>query len=318
MPIRKDKAGRYHVEVCVARQRIHRRCPEGASASDAKELEAELRRSLKANRKPTIPGNPLLTDLLGYYTETYALRLKGWKEAQYHAYRIAAWVEGKRAADTRTVAATIISELHGHYAPATINKSLNALSRALSLAWDRGETDQDYSAMIRRLPENNQRERVLTMKEVQRIADKASASVRAAIWIALYTGLRRSEVAGLHREHIDLEAGMLTIPAAMTKSQRIRSVPIAAPVRPWLEQVPLGIGAQGFKSGFVRARIAAGIPDVTIHDLRRSCGTMLIRAGVDLYVVSKILGHSSVTVTQQRYAHLATKQLSEGMRKAFG
>ena len=60
------------------------------------------------------------------------------------------------------------------------------------------------------------------------------------------------------------------------------------------------------------------MPAVTFHDLRRSCGTLIIEAGVDLYVVSKILGHSSVGVTQARYAHLQTEQMREGMKKAFG
>ena len=319
MPIRKDKQGRYHAEVCVAGRRLHRRLPAGASAGDAKQLEADLRSSLKEPRRAAaVPGNPLLTELLGHYTEVYALTLRGWKEAQYHAYRIGPWVEGKRAADTRTVAAQITADLHGHYAPGTINKSLNALSRALSLAWERGETDQDYSTRIRRLPENNKRERVLTVHEVERLANAASPAVRAGIWIGLYTGMRRGEIAGLRPEHIDLKAGMLTIPAGMTKSLRTRSIPIVTPVRPWLQQVPLGLSAEGLKSGFARARAGAGILDVTLHDLRRSCGTMLIRAGVDLYVVSKILGHSSVTVTQQRYAHLATAQLTRGMKKAFG
>jgi integrase len=110
----------------------------------------------------------------------------------------------------------------------------------------------------------------------------------------------------------------LTIPAGMAKSNKIRMVPIVTPARPWLEKIPLGITPQGFRSGWDRARVKAKITDATIHDLRRSCGTMLIRAGVDLYIVSKILGHSSTAVTQQRYAHLATKQLHQGMRKAFG
>ena len=321
MSVRRDKEGRYHVEMCIRGKRVHRRLPEGATASDAKALDAEVRRSLQADKTskaPTIPGNPPLTDLLAHYAEVYALTLRGWQEAQYHAYRIAPWCEGKRASDTRTVAAKATADMRGHYRPGTINKSLNALSRALSLAWEKGETDQDYSAQIRRLPENNMRERVLTLEEVQCLADQASPSVRAGIWIGLYSGMRRGEIVQLRPQHIDLETGLLTIPAGMTKSQRIRTVPIATPLRPWLESVPLGIGAEGFKTGFARARVKAGLPDVTIHDLRRSCGTFLIRAGVDLYVVSKILGHSSVTVTQQRYAHLATKQLTEGMRKAFG
>jgi integrase len=319
MPIRKDAQGRWHAEVCINRQRLHRRLPEGASAGDAKELEAELRRAVRVNpRAPVVPGNPLLTEVIGHYAKHHGPLLKGWSRSRWAAYRLGPWIDGQRASDTRAVCARIIEDMLPAYAPATINKSLGILSKALSLAWDRGETEQDYSRMVRRLPENNHRDRVLTLQEVQRIADQASSAVRAAVWICLYTGLRRGEVCALRPGNVDLKAGLLTVPAGMAKSQRIRTVPIATPARPWLEQVPVGITPQGFRSGWDRAREKAGIPDATIHDLRRSCGTMLIRAGVDLYVVSKILGHSSTTVTQARYAHLATKQLKAGIKKAFG
>jgi len=290
--------------------------PEGASASDAKRLDAELKQSIQRMRLPKVPGNPLLNEALAYYSEVYALTLRGWKEAQYHAYRIGPWCDGRRASETRQVVAKAIADMRGHYRPATINKSLNALSRALTLAWERGEADQDYSTVIKRLPERNARERVLALEEVQRIADNASDAVRTAIWITLYTGMRRSEVVNLRPEHVGLNT--ITIPAAMTKSFRTRSIPIASPLRPWLAKIPLGINVDGYKTGFSRARAKAGIHDATIHDLRRSCGTMLIQAGVDLYIVSKILGHSSVSVTQARYAFLADDQLAEGMRKAFG
>jgi integrase len=255
---------------------------------------------------------------MGHYTEVYGPTLKGWSRSRWAAYRLGPWIEGKRAADTRAVCAAIIADMRPAYAPATINKSVNALSKALSLAWERGETDQDYSNRIQRLAENNCRERVLTLEEVQRIADNASEAVRAAVWIALYTGMRRGEVCALKPEHINLVGGTITIPAGMAKSNKIRVIPIATPARPWLELVPVNLTPQGMRSGWDRARAKAGIPDATIHDLRRSCGTMLIRAGVDLYVVSKILGHSSTAVTQQRYAHLAIQQLSDGMAKAFG
>lgn len=319
MPIRKDDKGRWHVDVCINRQRVHRRCPDGASASDAKKLEAQLRIALgAAQRKPSIPHNPLLTDIMGHYVKYHAPLLKGWQKSRWAAYRLVPWLEGYRASDTRAVCARIIEDMSGHYAPATINKSLGILSRALALAWERGDTDQDYRQAIRKLPEKNCRDRVLTIQDVQQITRHASPAVEAAAWICLYTGLRRGEVCALQPHHIDLAAGLLTIPAGMAKSQKTRIVPIASPARPWLEKIPLGLSPQGFHSGWVRAREKSGLSEVTIHDLRRSCATMLIRSGVDLYVVSKILGHSSVSVTQQRYAHLATDQLRDGVEKTFG
>jgi hypothetical protein len=41
-----------------------------------------------------------------------------------------------------------------------------------------------------------------------------------------------------------------------------------------------------------------------LHDLRHGRGSLLLAAGVDLAIVSKITGHSSITVTANTYAHL--------------
>src|SRR5437867_3100622 len=79
MPTRRDADGRWHAEVCVGRRRLHRRLPEGATARDAKRLEAKLRRSLhsqRIERSPSVPGDPLLTDLLANYTEVHATQLR--------------------------------------------------------------------------------------------------------------------------------------------------------------------------------------------------------------------------------------------------
>ena len=48
-------------------------------------------------------------------------------------------------------------------------------------------------------------------------------------------------------------------------------------------------------------------------DLRRSCGTLLIRQDVPLHVVSRILGHSSTAVAESVCAHLANQQIRSGL-----
>jgi integrase len=310
-----DKNGRKHVGIMHGGKRIHRKLPEGATASDAKQLEAELRAAIVRERKPVIPGDPELTAIMGVYLE-HAKTLRSPETAAFHASRLGPWVEKYRASQAQQCAAHIVKDMRGHYAPATINRSLGALKKALSIAWERGVIPENYGLRIKRLPENNQRDTTLTIGQVEALTKHASDQVKAAIWIALYTGCRRGEI--LKMREADIGPSTILIRAGNTKTLKTRAVPIAGPLRKWLSHIPLAISFEGLKTGFRRAREAAGMPEVTFHDLRRSCGTLLIQAGVDLYVVSKILGHSSVAVTQSRYAYLQTERMQAGLDAAFG
>ena len=53
----------------------------------------------------------------------------------------------------------------------------------------------------------------------------------------------------------------------------------------------------------------AKIPSLTPHALRHTFGTRWLQAGGDIYKLSKILGHSSVAVTEAHYAHLLKEDL---------
>ena len=162
---------------------------------------------------------------------------------------------------------------------------------------------------------HNLRDMTLTMEQVKHLAECASEQVAAAIWIALFTGCRRGEILGIQADDIGPET--IAIRAGNTKTLRARTVPIVPPLRKYLKLLPLALNFEGLKTGFRRAREAAEMPWVTFHDLRRSCGTLMIEAGVDLYVVSKVLGHSTVAVTQARYAHLQVDALRAGLERTF-
>jgi integrase len=47
----------------------------------------------------------------------------------------------------------------------------------------------------------------------------------------------------------------------------------------------------------------AELPDATFHDLRHTAGSLMLMAGARMTEVSEVLGHSSVKVTQDIYAH---------------
>ena len=55
-----------------------------------------------------------------------------------------------------------------------------------------------------------------------------------------------------------------------------------------------------------------GIENLWLHDLRRTFATRLAQAGVDLYKISKLLGHKDIKMTQ-RYAHHCPDSLRDGV-----
>jgi integrase len=243
-------------------------------------------------------------------------RLRSEDTAKHHAARIAPYISGKKASEAKAAAARIVMGLQAEwYATATINRSLGTLKKALSIAFDKEIIPVNYGEQIKREKENNQREVFLTLGEVERIAEKASETVRTAIWIAIYTGMRRGEILKLEPAHI--RNGLITIPAGNTKTLKMRSVPIIKPLEPWLEKIPLGITFEGLKSGFQRARKAAGMEHVNFHDLRHSTASLLAARGVDLLTISRILGHST-TKMSERYAHLKVDQQKNALEKVFG
>jgi len=57
----------------------------------------------------------------------------------------------------------------------------------------------------------------------------------------------------------------------------------------------------------------AKISDFKLHDCRHHFASRMVMSGVDLYTLSEILGHHSITMTQ-RYAHLAPEHKLEAVR----
>lgn len=320
MPIQRTPQGGYEVSVCVRRVRVHRRLPPGTTAREAKRVESELRIAADraaGTKRVQVPGDPSMVEILAVYCQD-AEHLRSPDTARHHAQRIGRWAEKYRASDARRCAAHIVRDMRGQYADATINRSLGALKRALRVAWERGQCAEDWSGHIKRLPEHNARDVYLSVDQVAAIAEKASAQVRAAIWIALLTGCRRGEVLALQPAMIGSDT--LTIPAGNTKTLRTRTVPIVPALRPWLTHVPLQMNFEGLKTGFRRAREAAGMPHVHYHDLRHSCATILLSLGTPLDVVRDILGHTTIRTTE-RYAHvLVHRQRSalEGLGELAG
>jgi len=54
--------------------------------------------------------------------------------------------------------------------------------------------------------------------------------------------------------------------------------------------------------------IKAELPHYSLHILRHSFGSQLIRNGVDVTIVSKLMGHSNITITYNKYIHVLQSQ----------
>ena len=204
----------------------------------------------------------------------------------------------------------VISRRNGPTSPATINRRLALLKAVCKHAYKQGYPE-NLSGRITLLKEDNKREVYLTRAQVYRLATKSpSQASRNAILVAAYVGLRASELLAL--TPVDMRKD--TVMVRQSKTGKPRNVPVPPAARGFLSAFPLGLSYWQLHKEFSRAREAAGMPHVQFHDLRHTCASWLINAGVDLYTVGKILGHSGPGTTS-RYAHLSTATLEKAMRR---
>lgn len=60
-------------------------------------------------------------------------------------------------------------------------------------------------------------------------------------------------------------------------------------------------------------RMVVGLPDVGLHTLRHTAATTMLGAGVEMYKVSRILGHTSISITVDTYGHTTESDLLGGV-----
>lgn len=210
--------------------------------------------------------------------------------------------------------------------PATVRRDLACLSSMFTSAidWEWVEVNPVPGFMNARkrrgLKESPPRTRYLTHQEEVELLSAATPAVRTAISLAIDTGLRREELFSLTWKQVDMHAGVIAT-TTKTKSGVVREVPILERARTILVTLPRhikspyvlrhddGTRLQNMQKGFKGACRRANISDLKWHDLRRTAGCRLLQ-DYDLRMeeVSEILGHSSVMVTEQRYAFLSIEK----------
>ena len=227
-------------------------------------------------------------------------------------------------------------------APATIRRDLACLSSLVTstVEWEWADNNPVPAFIKQRakrgLKESAPRTRYLTEDEERRLIAAATSRqaerlgkrtcAREAIIIAIDTGLRREELMGLTWKQVDLLRGLIDT-GTRTKSGRARKVPIPPRSAQILAHLPRhesgfvlvnpGTGTRFLQlnKGLKAAARRAKIEDLRWHDLRRTAGCRwLQRDGKTMEEISVLLGHSSVVVTEQRYAFLEAEEVA----KSFG
>ena len=148
------------------------------------------------------------------------------------------------------------------------------------------------------------------------------------IMLILDTGMRLGECLQISTEDLDMDDRTICLPAENTKGRKTRfvffSVKTAKALQRWLrykdrytngkllfpKKSGFPLEVHSFESGFKRYLGRAGIDKpYSPHALRNNFAKRCLMNGMDIYTLSRILGHSSVTVTEQAYLDLSDRDL---------
>jgi len=174
------------------------------------------------------------------------------------------------------------------------------------------------------------RDRVAAPTEIAPLLDCLQASDPAIYATALYAGLRLGERQALQWDDIDLTTNLIHVKRSWDRqagfvSPKSRSgtrrVPITAALRRELlnHKLSQGKGGQGFvfpnKHGnkpfnpgtlklHTNTWTTYGLTPIGLHECRHSYAAYMIAAGINPKALSTYMGHSSITITLDRYGHL--------------
>ncbi len=306
MPVAKRPNGSYQVTVCYG-GRTYRKTSRHWTYADAKGYERKWLASVKdaaAGRQP----ERLIADGLERWLLEHVPRLRSARQTRNHARMLLPYIAGRKLTDAALVWAEVKAAESGK-ANATVNHKGRILRQVCRTAW-REWGWLDRPAAISLLPETG-RETFLTTAQVQALADACDDPAASGyILLAAYTGIRRGHLLRLTRHDVD---GRFVRLDRSSKTRTLQLVPLHPKVQAIAEGLPLGIGDYRLREVWTLARQRTGI-DCRWHDLRHSCASWLVQAGVPIYTVAQMLGHSSTAVTQ-RYAHLKPQDLVDAVNK---
>ena len=161
-----------------------------------------------------------------------------------------------------------------------------------------------------------------TPEEIDKLLNACPSDTwRLVVLLGADAGLRRGEIMNLRWDDVDFNNNQLYI--APNKTEYYRYVPMTESLRNALQRVKIG-AKSSFVVSFGRTRNidsltamyrgtakTAGVASF-LHKLRHTFASQLVQNGVELYTVSKLLGHRTIQMTEI-YAHLAPANLHKAV-----
>lgn len=204
---------------------------------------------------------------------------------------------------------------------AGINRKIRAIKTMMRQAefWDL-IPPQNWKK-VSKFKESSGRVEFHTPEEIKQILEVFNSDWQLVVLLGCRAGLRRGEIAALKWADIDFKNQQIYV--RPNKTEKHRYVPISEDLLLALKQANkeseyvVAVGeardSKDFLSAYYRKATSKLPFNCILHKLRHTFASHLVQNNVDLYRVSKLLGHSSIRMTEI-YAHLAPADLKDAIK----
>jgi len=210
----------------------------------------------------------------------------------------------------------------------TLNRELEQIKRMLNWAVECEYIQSNPIAHVKRLPENNVRDVVVTEEQFKELCEHADDHLRPILVTAYDTGMRLGEILALKWPQVNLRQKRIQLGQKDTKTKEPRTIVLTDRVKEALDDLPRSIRKDDYvfinnrtgepysdiRKPFLKAREAAKLKQVRFHDLRRSFVTNARKRGVPESVVMRMSGHRTRSVFD-RYNIISEEDLREAVGK---
>ncbi len=267
-------------------------------------------------------------DVCHLYLEEYAKpRKKTWREDERKIEKQIIPALGSRRADeiTRADVRQLHEKVTKNSGPYEANRLLALIRKIWNWALARELFEGTNPAQGVEANPETKRERWVMPHEMPRLLaaleEEANPWVRGVLWLYLLTGCRKEELLKARWDDVLEITGLdgqtrKVLRLTDTKSGEPQYVPLSSLATEILEELPrmkdnpylfpgrAGSHLVNVSKPWNRIRERAGIPDVRLHDLRRTVGSWLSVHGADLNLIKTILRHKEIKTTTV-YARLS-------------